>query len=96
MRSTEDITCCPCQKPSYWPWRLLPHCFRGRVWLHAQVLLLGAIRAPGAHTVTTALRALGLARERRFTNHAQRGHLTKRTLKYANENRTVPDKRLRS
>jgi hypothetical protein len=25
-----------------------------------------------------------------------RGHLTKRTLKYANENRTGPDKRLRS
>src|ERR687888_2446015 len=39
------------------------------VWLHAQLLLLGAILAPGARTVTTALRAMGLAAERRFTNY---------------------------
>ena len=40
-----------------------------RVWLHAQLLLLGAILAPGARTVTAALRAAGLTAERRFTNH---------------------------
>jgi hypothetical protein len=39
------------------------------VWLHAQVLLLGATVAPGARTVTTALRVMGLAAERRFTNY---------------------------
>jgi hypothetical protein len=38
------------------------------VWPHAQVLLLGAILTPGARTVTAALRAPGLAMERRFTN----------------------------
>jgi hypothetical protein len=42
--------------------------FSHRVWLHAQVLLLGAILAPGARTVTAALRVMGLAAERRFTN----------------------------
>jgi DDE superfamily endonuclease len=39
-----------------------------RMWGHAQILLLGAILAPGARTVTTALRAMGLAAERHFTN----------------------------
>jgi hypothetical protein len=39
-----------------------------RIWGHAQILLLGAILAPGARTVTTALRAMGLAAARRFTN----------------------------
>jgi hypothetical protein len=43
--------------------------FSARVWPHAQLLLLGAILAPAARTVTTALRALGLATERRFTNY---------------------------
>jgi hypothetical protein len=38
-----------------------------RVWGHAQVLLVGAILAPGGRTVTSALRAMGLAAERRFT-----------------------------
>ena len=42
--------------------------FSHRVWLHAQVLLLGAMLAPEARTVTAALRAMGLAAERRFTN----------------------------
>ena len=42
--------------------------FSNRVWGHAQLLLLGAILAPRARTVTTALRAMGLAAERRFTN----------------------------
>jgi hypothetical protein len=43
--------------------------FSNRVWGYAQVLLLGAILAPGVRTVTTALRAMGLAAERRFTNY---------------------------
>ena len=42
--------------------------FSHRVWLHAQVLLVGAMLAPGARTVTAALRVMGLAAERRFTN----------------------------
>src|SRR5262245_14749189 len=43
--------------------------FSPRVWRHAQLLLLGAILTPGARTVTAALRATGLAMERRFTNY---------------------------
>jgi hypothetical protein len=43
--------------------------FSHRVWDHAQLLLLGTILAPGPRTVTTALRAMGLAAERRFTNY---------------------------
>jgi hypothetical protein len=39
-----------------------------RVWLHAQVWLVGAPLAPGARTVTAALRVMGLAAERRVTN----------------------------
>src|ERR687896_2544608 len=42
--------------------------FSHRVWLHAQVLLVGAMLAPGARTVTATLRVMGLAGERRFTN----------------------------
>jgi DDE superfamily endonuclease len=43
--------------------------FSPRVWRYAQVLLLGAILAPGARTVTTALRVMGLSGERHFTNY---------------------------
>jgi DDE superfamily endonuclease len=43
--------------------------FSHRVWLHAQVLLVGAMLAPGARTVTAALRVMGLAAERHFTNY---------------------------
>ena len=43
--------------------------FSRRVWCQAQLLLLGAILAPGARTVTAALRAMGLAMEQRFTNY---------------------------
>ena len=43
--------------------------FSQRVWLHAQRLLLGAILAPGARTVTAAIRVMGLAMERGFTNY---------------------------
>jgi hypothetical protein len=37
--------------------------FSKRVWQHAQVLLVGAILAPGTRTVSSALRAMGLGRE---------------------------------
>src|ERR687897_3180436 len=40
--------------------------FSRRVFGHAQVLLAGAILAPGARTVSSALRAMGLDREKRF------------------------------
>jgi DDE superfamily endonuclease len=43
--------------------------FSQRVWLQAQLLLLGAMLAPGARTVTAALRAMGLSGERHFTNY---------------------------
>jgi hypothetical protein len=42
--------------------------FSERVWRHVHVLLLGAMLTPGARTVTSALRALGLAGERHFTH----------------------------
>src|SRR6266540_6586169 len=42
--------------------------FSHLVWPHAQLLLLGAILAPGTRTVTAALRVMGLATERHFTN----------------------------
>jgi hypothetical protein len=40
--------------------------FSKRVFRHARVLLIGAILAPGTRTVSSALRAMGLDRERRF------------------------------
>ena len=40
--------------------------FSKRVWRHAQVLLAGAILAPGRRTVTAALRAMGLAQSKQF------------------------------
>ena len=40
--------------------------FSKRVFRHAQVLLIGAILAPGVRTVSSALRAMGLDRQRRF------------------------------
>jgi hypothetical protein len=40
--------------------------FSERVFRHARVLLVGAILAAGARTVSSALRAMGLDRERRF------------------------------
>lgn len=43
--------------------------FRQRTWRHARALLVGAILAPGARTVTSVLRILGLARERRFCRY---------------------------
>ena len=43
--------------------------FLQRTWRHAQVLLVGAILAPGRRTVTSILRITGLCRERRFVNY---------------------------
>ena len=39
-----------------------------RTWHYAEVLLIGAILAPGQRTVTSLLRIVGLSRERRFVN----------------------------
>ena len=51
--------------------------FSNRVWVHAHLLLLGAILTPRARMVTTAFRALGLARECHFTNdHRVRNRAT--------------------
>jgi hypothetical protein len=43
--------------------------FSDRVWRHAQVLLMGALLAPGQRIVTSCLRIVGLGRERRFVNY---------------------------
>src|SRR3954451_10161217 len=40
-----------------------------RTWRRAELLLVGAILAPGKRTVTSLLRIVGLGRERRFTNY---------------------------
>jgi len=40
--------------------------FSKRVFRHAQVLLIGAILAPGARTISSALRAMGLDQQKRF------------------------------
>ncbi len=40
--------------------------FSERVWQHTQVLLAGAILAPGKRTVCSALRAMGLDQEKQF------------------------------
>jgi hypothetical protein len=43
--------------------------FLQRSWRHVEVLLTGAILAPGTRTVASILRISGLARERRFVNY---------------------------
>ena len=43
--------------------------FSERIWLHAQVLVAGAILAPGKRTVSSCLRVMGLAWEFHFTNY---------------------------
>jgi hypothetical protein len=40
--------------------------FSKRVWAHAQVLVVGALLAPGQRTVTAVLRVMGLSQERHF------------------------------
>ena len=43
--------------------------FTKRVWHHVQVLLVGAILAPGKRTVTAALRVMGLAHAKSFQQY---------------------------
>lgn len=43
--------------------------FSKPVWQHVQVLLVGAILAPGKRTVTSALRVCGLSQERHFQTY---------------------------
>src|SRR3954469_3882381 len=43
--------------------------FDSRVWSYAQLLLLGAILAPGKRTVSAVLRIVGLGNEKRFQNY---------------------------
>jgi len=43
--------------------------FSRRVWRHVQVLLVGAILAPGRRTVTALLRVVGLSNERHFQTY---------------------------
>jgi hypothetical protein len=43
--------------------------FSERVWDWAQVLVVGAILAPGKRTVTSALRVMGLSEEKQFQNY---------------------------
>ena len=43
--------------------------FSKRVWQHVQVLLTGAILAPGMRTVTAVLRVMGLSDDRHFQNY---------------------------
>jgi hypothetical protein len=45
-----------------------PH-FSNCIWQYAQVLLLGAILAPGRRTVTAVLRIMGLSQERHFQTY---------------------------
>jgi hypothetical protein len=43
--------------------------FSQRVWEHAQVLVVGALLAPGKRTVTAVWRVMGLSQERHFQNY---------------------------
>src|ERR671938_809544 len=43
--------------------------FSKRVWEHAQVLIVGALLAPGKRTVTAVLRVMGLSQEEHFQNY---------------------------
>ena len=43
--------------------------FSKRVWAHAQVLVVGALLAPGKRTVTAVLRVMGLSQERQFQKY---------------------------
>src|SRR5215210_7820819 len=43
--------------------------FSDRVWRHVRLLLIGSILAPGKRTVASALRAVGLDKEKRFCRY---------------------------
>jgi hypothetical protein len=56
--------------------------FDARVWSYAQLLLVGAMLAPGKRTVTSVLRLMGLSSEKRFQNYHRvlhRAHWNSRT-----------------
>ena len=48
--------------------RTFARLFSKRVWQHVQILMLGAILAPGQRTVTATLRIMGLSSEKHFQN----------------------------
>ncbi len=43
--------------------------FSTRIWSHVQVLVIGAILAPGKRTVTAILRIMGLSQDKHFQNY---------------------------
>ncbi len=43
--------------------------FSERIWQHVQILVIGAILAPGKRTVTAVLRIMGLSQEKHFQNY---------------------------
>ena len=43
--------------------------FSDRVWRHAQVLVVGAILAPGKRTVRSCVRVMGVSGEAHLTNY---------------------------
>lgn len=65
----EDVQCSPCRKPNCTLISKFAHIFSKRVWRRAQVLLIGAILAPGKRTVTSVLRVMGLSDEQHFQNY---------------------------
>jgi DDE superfamily endonuclease len=48
--------------------KFAPLCSK-RVWEHVQVLMVGALLAPGQRTVTAVWRVMGLSQERHFQNY---------------------------
>ena len=59
--------------------------FSGRVWPHVQLLLAGAILAPGKRTVSAALRVMGLGQ----IEHFQRYHRVLRAVPFGRGGRRV-------
>lgn len=49
--------------------RVFAPLFSKRVWCHIQVLIIGAILAPGKRTITAVLRIMGLSQEKHFQNY---------------------------
>jgi hypothetical protein len=43
--------------------------FTNRIWTYVQVMVMGAILAPGKRTVTSVLRIMGLSQEKHFQNY---------------------------
>ena len=63
--------CSPCPNaivPVLHPFAML---FRSPTWRKAQILLIGAILAPGQRTVASALRVMGLSDDRNYARYHQ-------------------------